>query len=42
MAQSAEVQWFAILGAETGLFTLSQVRALAAKIGDSADVVAFA
>jgi len=42
MAQSAEIQWLMILGAEKGLFTLSQFRAIAAKLGESADIVAFA
>ncbi len=42
MPYSAEIQWLALQGAGKGLFTLSQVRAIAVKLGDKAEPVDFA
>lgn len=42
MAVSADVQWLATLGAEKGLFTLTQCNALLGTPGDGGDAVAFA
>ena len=42
MAVHADIQWLATLGAERGLFTLSQCRAVMTALGESAEVVDFA
>lgn len=42
MAVNAEIQWLATLGAEKGLFTLSQCRGAVTALGEGVEVVDFA
>ena len=42
MAYSAEIQCLAIVGAERGMFTLSQARSIVSSLSESAEVVDFA